>query len=464
MSKDKVPVGKIARASRYLRTGLKVGANYAGHYAKKAVGSSATRDDLDTANATDILDGFTELRGSALKVAQMLSMDSINFSESFTNVMQKAQYSVPPMSAPLALQAFKSSTGKSPSDYFDQFNPNAVAAASMGQVHEAYKDGKRFAVKIQYPGVGDSIKSDLKLVKGMAARVMHVKKAELQPYFEEVEERLLEEADYTCELQNSMEFAEKCQNAEGIIFPTYYPEMSSKRVLVMEWLDGVHLKDFMAQKPDNETRRHFATNIWNFYEYQMHQLRKVNADPHPGNFLFREDGKVGVLDFGCTKVLHEGIYEPYFTLPQPGLFKDEARAKEVLLNLDILRETDSDELRDKLLDIFSRLIGVISRPYHQGWFDFSSDEHYQRISEIAEEISELRELRGSRDFIFINKSYYGLFGLFNSMKVKLKTTCQYKDFLNEELVQENPMPEELKQPAVPNLAGLNLTRNIKGTV
>jgi predicted unusual protein kinase regulating ubiquinone biosynthesis (AarF/ABC1/UbiB family) len=185
MSHDKVPTGKIARAGKFLKTGVKVGANYAGHYTKKAVGMKVSKDELDTANANTIFDGFTELRGSALKVAQMLSMDSINFSESFTNVMQKAQYNVPPMSAPSAVNAFKKSTGKAPSEVFDKFNPNAVAAASMGQVHEAWLGDKKLAVKIQYPGVGDSIKSDMKLVRTAAIKVMRYPAAELGPYFQE---------------------------------------------------------------------------------------------------------------------------------------------------------------------------------------------------------------------------------------------------------------------------------------
>lgn len=447
MSKDKVPTGKIARASRFLRTGAKVGRNYAKHYSKKLVGQEVEQNDLDKANAEDIFDGFSQLRGSALKVAQMLSMDSINFSESFTNVMQKAQYSVPPMSAPLAVQAFKKSIGKNPSEVFDKFNSEALKAASMGQVHEAWKDGEKLAIKIQYPGVGDSIRSDMKMVKKAASRVMHVPVAEIAPYFQEIEDRLMEEADYEHELKASMEFAEAAKDIQGIVFPKYYPEYSSDRVLTMQWIEGKHLKDYMATDPSLEERTKMAYRIWDFYEYQIHVLRKVNADPHPGNFLFRDDDTVGVLDFGCTKELTDELYRDYFKLAEPGLFQDKERAEQALIDNNIIREDDPRERRDYLIDLFGRLITLITQPYHDGEFDFSDDSYYHKVTEISKEISKLGEMRGNKDFLFLNKTYYGLYSLFSTLGVKLTTASVYRDFLRPEKkgkVEIRPKPVDVE--------------------
>ncbi len=128
---DNLPTSKIERAGKFLKTGLKVGGNYLKHYGKKMIGKEDSDDDLEKANAAAIFEGFAELKGSALKVAQMLSMDSLNLSANFTEMFQKAQYSVPPMSAPAAIQAFKKSVGKNPEQVFDKFNPNAFAAASI---------------------------------------------------------------------------------------------------------------------------------------------------------------------------------------------------------------------------------------------------------------------------------------------------------------------------------------------
>lgn len=430
MSHDKVPTGKIARASKFLKTGAKVGRNYAKHYGKKIVGT-ADKGQLDAANARDLFAGFSELRGSALKVAQMLAMDSVNFSEQFTNVMQKAQYSVPPMSPPMAVQAFTKSMGKSPSEVFDEFNAKAVAAASMGQVHEAWKDGKKLAVKIQYPGVADSIKTDLKMMKGAVTRFARVPAKEIQPYFDEIEERLLEEADYVCELNNSVGFARDFAEFPNLIFPTYYPELSSDRVIVMDWLPGKHFKEFLADKPDRDLVDKIAQTIWAFYEYQIHVLKRVNADPHPGNFLLQPDGTVGVLDFGCTKVLEEDIHRDYFILARPDFFQDRQRAEKVLERLELLRPSDTGEKRDMLYDLIQRLITLISKPYHDGYFDFTDRDLIEKMTEVSVEMSELREVRGSRHYLFLNKTYFGLYSLFQMLEVKLDTVCQYHDFLTD---------------------------------
>ena len=431
MSQDKVPSSKIERASKFLKTGLKVGGNYLKYYGQKAMFQDVEPEELEKANANDIFDSFAELKGSALKVAQMLSMDTINFSQSFTSVMQKAQYSVPPMSGPLAVQAFTKSIGKSPDKVFDSFNINAHKAASMGQVHVAYKDGKKLAVKIQYPGVGDSVKSDLNMVRTVAHRVIGVSPQEMGPYFDEVEARLLEEADYRLELKNSLEFRSECADMEGIVFPNYYPEYSSERVITMEWIDGLHMKEFLELNPKKEVKTTCARNLWNLYEFQIHKLRKLNADPHPGNFLFREDGTVGVLDFGCTKRLTPDLYEDYFLMAEPALFEDKERAEAVLLKLEILRPTDSTERRAYLMGLFGRLISHIAQPYHDGWFDFNNESFYHEITEIGTEISKLRELRGSKDFLFLNRTYFGLYALFQQLDAQLETVCQYKDFVRK---------------------------------
>ena len=444
MSNDKVPTSKIARASKFLKTGARVGRNYAKHYSKKAVGKDVTRDDLDKDNARDIFAGFTELRGTALKVGQMLSMDNINFSANFTNVMQKAQYSVPPMSAPMAIQAFKKSIGKNPSEVFDEFDPNAKRAASMGQVHEAKKDGIDMAVKIQYPGVADSIKSDMKMVKGAAAKVMKLPPKELAPYFEEIEERLIDEADYDKEIASSMAFAEDCKDIDGLVFPKYYPELSSSRVITMEWIDGDHMKEFLAKDPSYEARYKVAHKIWEFYEFQMHKLLRVNADPHPGNFLLRDDGTVGVLDFGCTKVLTEEIHNDYFRLAAPFLFEDREKAETAMEELDLLRPTDEGKRRDHIYETFKEMVQLISLPYHQGYFDFTDESFYDRMTAIGEELADLHELRGSRHYLFLNKTYYGLYGLFNELGVKLHTICKYHKFVHPDKIA--PEAKEVVQP------------------
>ncbi|MBX3102236.1 MAG: AarF/ABC1/UbiB kinase family protein [Bacteroidetes bacterium] len=427
MSQDRLPTGKIERAGRFLRTGAKIGGNYARFYGKKALLLNPDKEDLQAANAEDILDEFTQLRGTALKVAQMLSMDNINFSERFTGVLQQAQYSVPPMSAPMAVKAFTQSHGKSPEEVFARFNPEAVKAASMGQVHEAWLGDTRLAVKIQYPGVADAIRSDMRMVRRVAPTIVRASAAEMKPYMDEVESKLMEEADYLLELRNSLAFAEACGQLPGLCFPRYLPEYCSKRVITMEWLPGLHLRDFLQTNPTQETINLIGQRIWDFYEFQIHRLRLLNADPHPGNFLFLPDGRVGVLDFGCTKRVTEELYQDYFALAEEGLFEDPPRAQEVLRKIEILRPEDSPAKAETLTEQFGTLISLVTRPYHQGAFDFGDHSYFREINRVGTEISKTREVRGSREFLFVNRTYFGLFALLHQMGAQLHTQCQYRD-------------------------------------
>jgi predicted unusual protein kinase regulating ubiquinone biosynthesis (AarF/ABC1/UbiB family) len=427
MSTDRLPTGKIERAGRFLRTGAKIGGNYAKFYGKKALLLNPDREDLQAANAEDIIEEFTQLRGTALKVAQMLSMDNINFSDRFTGILQQAQYSVPPMSAPMAVKAFSQSHGKSPEQVFDRFNPVATKAASMGQVHEAWLGERRLAVKIQYPGVADAIRSDMRMVRRVAPSIVKASAAEMKPYMDEVEEKLIEEADYTLELKSSQAFAQACAQLEGLYVPEYLPEYCSKRVITMTWIPGMHLRDLLATRPDQAVLNTIGQRIWDFYEYQIHVVRMLNADPHPGNFLFTPDGQVGVLDFGCTKVVSEDLYEDYFSLAEEGLFEDEARARAVLLKIQILRPDDSPQKAAHLTGLFARLISLVTRPYHQGHFDFGDQAFFEEVNAVGTEIGKTREVRGSREFLFINRTYFGLFALMQQMGVQLDTRCRYRD-------------------------------------
>jgi predicted unusual protein kinase regulating ubiquinone biosynthesis (AarF/ABC1/UbiB family) len=220
---SRIPISKIQRASKFVSTGAKVGGNYIKHYSKKAFNRGMDRSQLDSDNAEDIYESLSELKGSALKVAQMLSMDRNLLPPAYQEKFTMSQYSAPPLSYPLVVKTFQKTLGKSPEAIFDTFTKNAVNAASMGQVHQATKDGKKLAVKIQYPGVADSISSDLRLVRPFATRLFNMSNAELDHYMSEVEGKLMEEADYDLELRRSKEITEALAGKiEGLYFPKYY--------------------------------------------------------------------------------------------------------------------------------------------------------------------------------------------------------------------------------------------------
>lgn len=423
-----IPTGKVERASRFVTTGLKVGSNYLKHYTKKLIDPSISKEELHADNAEDIYDTLSNLKGSALKVAQMLSMDKGMLPKAYTERFAMSQYSAPPLSGPLVINTFVKTLGKSPSQLYDHFDMKASNAASIGQVHKATKWGKELAIKIQYPGVANSVKSDLRIVKPFAIRIVGMNEVDMDKYFEEIEGKLLEETDYKLELQRSMEVSAQCAHIPNLVFPAYYPELSSDRIITMDWLKGFHLKEFLERNPSQEIRNKIGQALWDFYQFQVHQLKKVHADPHPGNFLMRDDGTVGVFDFGCIKEIPEDFYVNYFLLTNKEVLKDEVRRREIYTNLEMIHPSDTEKEVVFFSGLFQRMIDMLTRPFTLEEFDFGNEAYFEEIYAYMDYLYNLKEVRdskvarGSRHSLYINRTYFGLYSILSDLKAKVITS------------------------------------------
>jgi len=422
---DYIPTSKIERASKLVQTGAKIGVNYVKHYAEKMVNPDLTRDKLNENNAEDIYDGLKSLKGSALKVAQMLSMDKNFLPQAYVEKFSLSQFSVPPLSAPLVLKTFKSNFGKTPYEIFDEFNANSVNAASIGQVHLAVKDGKKLAVKIQYPGVANSISSDLALVKPIAIRMFNLQGKDSDKYFKEVEDKLIEETNYLLELKQSEEVVEACNKIENLLFPRYYPEFSSEKIITMDWMTGIHLSEFTAINADKEVGDKLGQALWDFYMYQIHVLRKVHADPHPGNFLVDDQNNLIALDFGCMKTIPEEFYVPYFELINKNVITDKALFNQKLFELEILRPDDTPAEIEYFTEMFHDLLSLFTKPFQNETFDFADETFFDSIAKLGERFSNDTNLkkmngnRGSKHFIYMNRTFFGLYNLMFDLKAKI---------------------------------------------
>jgi len=375
-AQDSIPVTKGQRSAKFVKTGFQIGGNYIKHYSKKLFNPQLSRDELNEDNATDIYKSLSELKGSALKIAQMLSMDKNILPKSYINKFSQSQYNAPPLSGPLIVRTFTRSFGKTPDLIYDTFNLTSSNAASIGQVHEAMLDGKKLAVKIQYPGVGDSISSDLKMVKPFAFRLLGMSEKELAIYIKEVEERLLEETDYELEVKRSIEFSNACAHLENVVFPTYYPQLSCKKIITMDWIEGLHLKEFLNTNPSQQLRNKIGQALWDFYNFQQHELRAVHADPHPGNFLITPDEKLGVIDFGCIKEMPNDFYVPFFSLISADILKDKKKTIEAFRKLEMIQPDDSVHQIEFYYNAYREMIELFARPYTSQHFDFSKPEFF----------------------------------------------------------------------------------------
>jgi len=422
---DDFPSSKLDRGKIFAKTGLKLGTNYARRYLKKKSGkqeSSEEARDFHSKNAREVFKEFTRLRGTALKIAQSLSMDQGMLPEEFAEVMSEAQYSVPPINKALARSIIKKELGDYPENVFDSFSTEAIAAASIGQVHEAQlKTGEKAAVKIQYPNVRNTISSDLGLAKTLLKRFIS-NEANLEEYFEEIKNTLLEETDYIQE-GNYLKYFYKRFDQEQIITPFWFKNKSTQKVLTMSFVEGKHLKEFLAGNPSRQQRNHFGQLLWDFFHEQVRQRNFIHADTHPGNFLFREDGRLGVIDFGCVKKFPLEFTKMYMQLLPTHLEKSEEQIRRLYIDLDIIHENPANPQKEEKFFQFCKNYGdTFAKPYMNNEFDFGDPEFKKMLNKFSRELPVMKEPRGDKNFIYSTKVHLGLYSLLMKLEAEIDTS------------------------------------------
>jgi predicted unusual protein kinase regulating ubiquinone biosynthesis (AarF/ABC1/UbiB family) len=294
-----------ARNAALAGVGAKAGGSYALHRARRVFASTERQAELDQAfelkTAESITEALGNMKGAMMKLGQMASYLDQGMPEHVREALAELQTNAPPMSAELAAQVVRESLGAAPEDLFQEWDPAPIASASIGQVHRAItKDGRAVAVKVQYPGVGDAIRTDLDnagLLFG--ALGMLFPGLEPGPLVAELRERLVEELDYRLEADNQRLFAEYYRGHPFIHVPEVVDELSSDAVLTTELAEGVRFE--VMEGWDQAERDLAAEAIFRFVFGSLYRLHAFNGDPHPGNYLFQPGGRVTFLDFGLVK-------------------------------------------------------------------------------------------------------------------------------------------------------------------
>jgi len=432
------PSSKLERGTIIAKTGIKVGKNYAQRYLKNKI-SGKKEDDtrkFHSDNAKEVFKEFTKLRGTALKIAQGMSMDQGFLPEEFAEVMSQAQYSVPPINKALVRSIIKKELGHYPEQLFAKFESEAFAAASIGQVHKAeLKDGRKVAIKIQYPNVRETISSDLAMGKTIAKRFIK-KGANIDPYFDEIKSTLLLETDYKHEGAQINLFNERFSGLE-IEIPEWIQEYSSDKVLCMTFLEGRHLGEFVKENPTQEERNHFGQLLWDFFHQQIKENDYIHADTHPGNFLFTSDKKLGVIDFGCVKKFPKEFFADYLQLLPTHLREDEAEIRTLFEKLEVLKPNSKNGDKDQEYFEFAKNYGMVfAKPYKEDIFDFGDPEYDKRIRHFTKEAPLSNEPRGNRHFIYTTKVHVGLYNILIKLKAQVDTSDS-KKVLQEVLGDKN---------------------------
>lgn len=416
------PSSKYDRGKIFAKTGLKVGKNYARHYLKNLRGSDTQRDsEFYNQTAQQIFSEFTKLRGTALKIAQTLSIDQGILPDEFSEVMTQAQYSVPPINRSLVRSIIKRELGDYPEVLFEAFDTEAIAAASIGQVHVArLKSGEKVAVKIQYPGVRDTIASDLGLAKSLFKRFIK-NKEELNKYFEEVESTLRLETDYIHEGRTINRFRMRF-STERFETPCWFEEYSTERVLTMSFLEGEHLKEFLARDPSPEEKNSFGQMIWDFFHQQIREPDEIHADTHPGNFLLTKDQKLGIIDFGCVKTFPDKFFKDYLLLLPTHLDRDLEKIKALYHRLDVLKgDPETDQTEKRYFEFCLNYGFTFAMPYESDTFDFGDPEYRDMIRGYTKNAPIGNEARGNKHFLYSTRVHLGLYHFLMKLGAAVET-------------------------------------------
>jgi len=312
-----VPVGRLRRMGLLGTLQAKIAAAYLFYWLRGWFTPANERERLlaETHWQTAIrgLDSMSYLRGAVMKLGQTLANFPDIVPNEFVETLEQLHYSAPPMHWSLIREMVCNELGDDPENVFGSFEKRAFAAASLGQVHAArLRSGENVAVKIQYPGAARTIGEDFRNL-GLFLFAGRLSKdwEHLKNQMEDLTQRLQKETDYEAEAATLMKARPLFREGDGIVVPLVYPQFSTARVLTMERLEGVHLDKFLESNPSQEQRNEFGRRILRAW-YRLYAAgRLFYADFHAGNFLFRRDGSLGLIDFGFVLPLDGELWTEF---------------------------------------------------------------------------------------------------------------------------------------------------------
>lgn len=370
-------------------------------------------------SAEDVASVLGGMKGAIMKAGQMFSFIADGLPPEAAAALATLQADVAPMSPNLARQVIREELGADPEDVFLDWSETPVAAASIGQVHRAVlKDGRLVAVKVQYPGVDQAISSDLdnaQLLYGMFSQFA-LPSLDVKAMIDEVRARMIEELDYRIELQSQQEFAAFYEGHPFIKIPVAVPELSTRRVLVSEWVEGLRWKDFL-ETSDAATKNKAAEVLMRFAQGSVYYHGMFNGDPHPGNYRFHEDGTITFLDFGLVKRWTQQEIDEL----RPVLDAVLAQDAETLLKLMVMLKTvppDHGLDGEKVLDYVS----TPYVPFLSPTFKYSREWMASALNKVLDFDGTYREILDQIDlptsYVILDRLVWGLGALFGHLEAE----------------------------------------------
>lgn len=427
---NSIPTGKLGRALAGGKTAVKAGGALLEYYAKRPFLSSQMRQiekaKAQQVSARSLFSGLTLLKGTALKVAQQLSLETDMLPEAVCKELSRAYHQVPSINKALVRKVIQKEFGSPPEDLFKSFELEAFAAASLGQVHRATtEEGLCLAVKIQYPGIAETIENDMALVRQMLRPL--VPSHQLMPALTEVTARLKEEVDYLQEADNISCFKNRL-NMKDVRLPDVRPDLTTKSVLSLTHLRGRPLDVWLAGGPTQKERQIVARRLNDIFLTALYECRVIHADPNPGNFIINDDLGVGLVDFGCVKHLSPEFIEQYRQLVISAAHDDKPAHYQAMIDIGMLQQEQDNDAADEIREVSEKICSWFHALYQAEIFSFKAHPDFMvQGKAVMQRCQHLhRHINVNPDFIFLERTRYGLFRLFEQMRVSMPFRNPYE--------------------------------------
>ncbi|MEW6185223.1 MAG: AarF/ABC1/UbiB kinase family protein [Thermodesulfobacteriota bacterium] len=427
---NEIPQGKWERSVAGSKTAAQMGSRLLKYYAQKPFlsedGRKKARTDLEKESARILFKGLGLLKGTAIKIAQLLSLELDIFPASIRMELEKSYNQVPAMNQALVRKAIQNAFGRSPERVFSTFDTQALAAASLGQVHQATdQNGLPLAVKVQYPGIRSTIKNDIQLIRNMARPLAEYDL--IGPALEEIEARLFEECDYQQEARHIQFFADHLK-MKGLQIPEVRPEITTSNVLSMTFLPGKPLNLWLKSNPGQKARDAVAQKLFDLFLAGLYELNCFHADPNPGNFLIRKDLTIGQIDYGCVKKLSPEFIYYYQQIPREFLNQDQETHFQLFQQLNLIRPDIEPAVQVQLFQMIKSFGQWFGKLYREEVFDFKANSDFIREGRALPHtfLKFRRYMDVNPDFLFLNRTRYGLFRLFEQMGARVRIRNPYE--------------------------------------
>ncbi len=413
---------RLRRNGQLARMGARVGTTYASTAARKTFASAERREELDRhrelRSAQQVAEELGHMKGALMKLGQMASYLDDGLPEPLRLALSQLQSDAPPMSVDLALETVERELGRPIDDVFVEFDPNPIAAASIGQVHRALlRDPvtgieRAVAVKVQYPGVGEAIVADLKNADLLGA-VLRQGFGGLDPaeMVDEIKLRIAEEVDYELEARNQQAFCDYYRDHPFIRIPAVIPEFSTTHVLTTELAEGFAWPELMRRPQADRDRA--AEVIFRFVFRSLYRMGAFNGDPHPGNYLFHDDGTVTFLDFGLVKHFSEAETQLFGSMVKAAAVDhDHAEFRRIVEAAGMLQR-DAPVSTDEVGEYFSHFYDTVRTDAEMTWTRQYANSIVRHTFDRTSPISQYATV--PRAFVFIQRINLGLYALLGEL-------------------------------------------------